>query len=347
MSLKRKASKPLQPNKCKVGRISAKIEDITAESPLIRQPTDRKLIWDDLKGTGISVVRVITEEKALEYLKMMHAWLKDLNTGMDPEKLETVDRVLSMLPSVHGIVKSAAAGQAIWMWLLRMEPSVMQTFATIHNVPTSELITSFDGFGWYPAKQDGSAFAVPQNKEIHLWPHKDQDLRLSDDPFMCIQGVVYLSDNRKRPGKDGGFMYWPHTQTKGLKYWQEYFTQDELFSLNTPKKKKAFSLKVTKDSQIKNWWKVPGPVPGVINGETARIVVAPPGCLVLWPSTTVHANAPPVVVEGEETAERAVAYICQHKRSLATPTVLKRRIAYVEQGSTTSHWPHRFVKKKC
>ena len=348
-------SPKIDTQKCQAGFIQGKIKDIPTVTPPIRDPKDRKAILKDLHDEGVCVVRVLSEEQAETYRQKMWAWFEDLGTGIDRKDPKSWDRVSSWLPTKHGIVKSAGAGQAPFMWELRLEEGVLNAFASIHGVQPKDLLASFDGFGLYPPKQDASAFALPQDKKVRMWPHKDQDLRLSN-PYKCVQGVVYLSDNRKRPGKDGGFMYWPKTHTKGLEYWMERFSPEEIFAMDA---KKLESLVLDEEkltpSKVKNWWKVPGPVPGVVDVSSTRIVIAPPGCMVLWPSTTVHANAPPLSCSEEEKeqagqelqqmAERAVAYICMHKRSLASTAILKRRIKYSQIGATTSHWPHMFLSK--
>ena len=43
-------------------------------------------------------------------------------------------------------------GQSDFMWHLRLRPEIQNIFSEIHNVPTSDLITSFDGFSVFFSK---------------------------------------------------------------------------------------------------------------------------------------------------------------------------------------------------
>jgi hypothetical protein len=69
-------------------------------------------------------------------------------------------------------------------------------------------------------------------------------------------------------------------------------------------------------------------------------IKCPAGSLVLWDSRTIHCGKEPDSSRAEPNY-RCVVYLCYTPRSLASPTLLNKKINAWENLRTTSHWPHK------
>ncbi|KAI9013591.1 hypothetical protein DFJ74DRAFT_758361 [Hyaloraphidium curvatum] len=139
-------------------------------------------VWPEvLADQGYVAVAALTAEEARAAHEALWKWITDRFPRVVRGRPETY--TLENYPdNVHGILKSYGAGQAEFLWRLRTHPAVLSAFAQIWKEPTSELITSFDGFCIYPAGFGARAGS---------WPHRDQDPNVNSR--LCIQGQVVLS----------------------------------------------------------------------------------------------------------------------------------------------------------
>ena len=90
------------------------------------------------------------------------------------------------------LIQHWGIGQAQFLWDVRQNPNVANTFSALWNTPADDLLVSFDG----------ASFGMPS--EItkrgyyrgNQWFHVDQ--RFSDSQFRCVQSWVTADD--VRPG---------------------------------------------------------------------------------------------------------------------------------------------------
>mmetsp|Transcript_41555 Transcript_41555/g.50556 ORF Transcript_41555/g.50556 Transcript_41555/m.50556 type:complete len:620 (-) Transcript_41555:192-2051(-) len=213
-------------------------------------------------------------------------------------------------------------------WKARTLPPVKETFSAIWGVSTDDLIVSYDG---------GNAFRPWKMNPRWLtrddWWHLDQNSRVRDvDPSerVCVQGLVSFSDATE---DTGGLCVIPRSHL-------EFGEVCE----------RAPGSRILQDFIY-----IPDGDP-VLSKDTAILVCAKAGDLLLWDSRTVHCNTPALtaanrmVLPAEEKLQeteddndiiRLAAYVCMVPRSQATNEVLTQRLqAYLSRTGTT-HWPNK------
>mgnify|MGYP003662818845 CR=1 FL=1 len=188
------------------------------------------------------------------------------------------------------MVLDYAAPHENFVWQIRSEPGVVETFEKVHG--TRDLIVSFDAIniGFH----DRSDF--PANKP---WPHQDQDP--AKPGFRCLQGLVNLQPCGPN---DGGLIV-----CKGGHLISEEFHKDMADEPRIPAWTPEWygftdnGMKWLKDHGLE-WIKV----------------CAEPGDLILWDSRTPHYNVPTTSKQ-----DRMAIYTCYMPVSEATQEDLIRK----------------------
>lgn len=139
----------------------------------------------ELAEKGYTVITAMTQEEAYSFRDDFEKWRNVLSEDGKTE-----------LDQIHGIIKSYGIGQAEFMWNIRKHDGILNAFRNL--VGTNDLITSFDGAGYYPLSNKPSKLN-PVN-----WAHRDQCNKYVG--LQTIQGVLYLEDSISED--DGGFVCW-------------------------------------------------------------------------------------------------------------------------------------------
>ena len=162
--------------------------------------------WKAFLGQhGYVVIQVLDDDAAKLVFESMWAWILERfpNVRRDDPSSYTFE---NWPDHIHGILKSYGAGHADFVWDLRVTPTILDVFAEIHGVDAKDLITSFDGFCFYP-----KGLPVQPNQ---LWAHRDQNP--NSNAWMCYQGLVSLTPPSENAG---GLVLWDstlHTDFSGL-----------------------------------------------------------------------------------------------------------------------------------
>ncbi|KAH7028758.1 uncharacterized protein B0I36DRAFT_324529 [Microdochium trichocladiopsis] len=195
-----------------------------------------------------------------------------------------------------------------FMWDARMEPGVLDAFATIWG--TDELLASFDSLNvTLPNRTD-----VPRKG---AWEHVDQSpLRRG---LHCVQGILNLSPSGP---EDGGLVVYPGSHALNEVFFD---TQTDSATWN-PLDRFLF------DKEQLAWF--------AAHGSTPLKVCADVGDLILWDSRTIHYGAEPT----ERSSQiRTVIYAAYTPARLASPEQLALKKEVFEKYGGTTHWPHQNI----
>ncbi|KAI0137195.1 phytanoyl-CoA dioxygenase [Xylariales sp. AK1849] len=241
----------------------------------------------DLQKYGFAVVKgAIPHDRAVRY---QDTWHKDNLPVQTPRN--TFDS--------YGISHEK------FMWDARMEPGVLNAFATIWG--TDELLVSFDSLNvTFPNRKD-----IPK---IGAWEHLDQSpLRRG---LHCVQGFINLSPSGP---EDGGLVVYPGSHA----------LNDDFFDTQTGKSTWSPIDRYIFSREQLVWFNARGIRPLKVNADV--------GDLILWDSRTIHYGAEP-----QETSNqiRTIIYAAYTPARLASPEqIALKKEAFQKYGGTT-HWPH-------
>ncbi|KAK0102120.1 hypothetical protein ONS96_006084 [Cadophora gregata f. sp. sojae] len=261
---------------------------------------------DDLVRNGYAVVKgAVPRDRADGYGRAFYDFLESFNLGFDRNDSSTIKRANLPVINEKGMVLDYAAPHENFVWQIRSEPGVIETFEKVHG--TQDLIVSFDAIniGFH----DRSDF--PANKP---WPHQDQDP--AKPGFRCLQGLVNLQPCGPN---DGGLIV-----CKGGHLISEDFHRDMADEPRIPAWTPEWygftdnGMKWLKDHGLE-WIKV----------------CAEPGDLILWDSRTPHYNVPTTSKQ-----DRMAIYTCYMPVSEATQEDLIRKKQAFEERLGTTHWPN-------
>lgn len=231
-------------------------------------------------------------------------WASPFSTADDPASWAS-------LPAhdYTGIIAGHGIGQSQFAWHARSIPGVRRAFAAIWR--DDDVITSFDGANVFRPFREPSGSAGLRTASG--WWHVDQGARKRGRH--AVQGALSLTASS---AATGGLAVRPGSHK----------AHDELLS-RFPESTQDFVVLPEGDPVLQQY-------PGVL-------VVNPPGSLLLWDSRCVHCNSPALVdseIQGAPQLLRLVAYVCMTPRKRADADTLAARRLAVDQGATTTHWPH-------
>ena len=209
---------------------------------------------------------------------------------------------------------------------------VIKVFAGLWNVPTSKLLTSFDGANMYPnpryahnAEGEGHSQLETKMIEIPFGYGAEEDggdsgqevevkVAVEAPAPMLPASVKTVEDKLGLVHTAGRYRMWPHRDQKPSR--QERICIQGLYCMlpNTGRSDgglvvypKTHTIDWTeKDTRAKSsgdWYLVPTNSPEV-NPQNAAVLRTPAGCLLLWDSRLIHCNRPPTA----QGRTRAVSY---------------------------------------
>jgi len=259
-----------------------------------------------LEVEGYVIIHNVLEQSAIQ--EGLELFWKDWNTvspGFVRHDPSTWSIETSPLMFAKGIAVFNGFGQSDFMWHARLQPSIQGLFAQVHNVPVSELITSFDGF---------SLFFTKKQKNPKAWWHIDQH---PTNTHYSIQGAYnYLPVLET----SAGLTLVPRSHNTFVP--SETRNTDDWITLERNKTPEEAA-------------------PILANGVK---LLLPANSFVLWNSRTIHANTGQTLNESDKL-NRLTTYVTYSPRSRTTPEITaKRRQAYLD-GITTSHWPEKLEPK--
>jgi ectoine hydroxylase-related dioxygenase (phytanoyl-CoA dioxygenase family) len=278
-----------------------------------------------LEQYGVAIIHGVIDSKECQHMLngmwdyLEHASQKWKKPIQRTDK-STWGEMRNLWPIHTMLIKQFGIGQTQMNWDLRQNPKVADIFAQLWNVKTQDLLTSFDGASFHmPPETVGRGFQNVKNS----WWHTDQSLRRND--FECVQSWITALET----GEGDATLAVLEGSHKLHAAFAQEFQKDQ-------KDKKWPSdnwHKLTQDQLA--WYQA---------RCQARYITCPAGAMVFWDSRSIHYARQHMKGRAAADRLRCIAYMCMAPRKLATPAILKKRIAAFENGRTTSHWPHRFFK---
>ena len=202
---------------------------------------------------------------------------------------------------LHGILKHYF-GHTELQWKIR--ELCAPIFAKIWNCKPEDLLCSFDGGCFLPAKEKKS-----KNKS---WIHVDQS-RYHPKGMCCVQGVVNFVDNGP---EDGGLILVENSRDIFDNYMEKYPSQGIMWTFANMENEMLSNKRLLK-------------------------VCAPAGSIILFDSRMFHCNIQPsgLPLRSDGTPRfRMATYVSMQPRVHATPKELEKRKELYEKGRLTGHW---------
>ncbi|KAH7323463.1 phytanoyl-CoA dioxygenase [Rhexocercosporidium sp. MPI-PUGE-AT-0058] len=289
-------------------------------SPPIPNDIAQKLSYndwrEDLRLNGYAVVKnAIPLDRALAYQQKAFDWLKSFGTDLDLNDHRTwVKENLPVQTKINTFASYCVAHER-FMWEARMEPGVLDAFATIWG--THELLASFDSLNvTFPNRTD-----VPRKPP---WEHTDQSpLRRG---LQCVQGIINLSTSGP---EDGGLVVYP----------KSHLYRDEFYDSQTEETKSSWTAldRYMFDAKQLEWFAGKGIHPKKVCAEV--------GDLILWDSRTIHYGSEPSPLS---STIRTVIYAAYTPAKLASADALRTKAEIFKEFGGTTHWPHdNIVRRDC
>ncbi|KAG0044139.1 hypothetical protein BGZ83_010634 [Gryganskiella cystojenkinii] len=338
--------------------------DIPNVYPPIFEPSQTDEIQDYLRTEGYVAVQVTTEEEARARYSEFWAFLEALGSGISRYDTSTWDKASTWPQQDHGILFGYGVGQADFAWRIRVEPNVVKVFADLWNVPTTKLLTSFDGANMYPnpryahnAGGEGDSEVNTSTVEIPYGYGAEGEgegegrevevkVAVATRAPMLPEAVKTGADKLGLVHTTGSYRMWPHRDQKPSR--QERICVQGLYSMlpNTGPSDgglvvypRTHTIDWTeRDVRAKtsgDWYRTPTDAPE-IDPKNAAVLRTPAGCLLLWDSRLIHCNRPPTA----EGRTRAVSYVCMLPKGNATKAALAQRQKAYTAFKTTTHWPY-------
>lgn len=234
------------------------------------------------------------------FTKMFFDWFESCNPafkGLLPETWKSKN----MPTQLHGILKHYF-GHTELQWQIR--ELCVPIFAKIWGINPLELLCSFDGGCFLPAKEKRN-----KNKS---WIHVDQS-RYHDRGFCSVQGVVNFVDNGP---EDGGLVLVENSRDVFNAYMEKYPSQGIMWTYANMENEMLSNKKLIK-------------------------ICAPAGSILLFDSRMFHCNTQPTgsVIKPDGTPRfRMATYVSMQPRVHATSKELEKRKELYEKGRLTGHW---------
>lgn len=279
-------------------------------------PGDEAL--EHLRSEGYVVIRAVANASELEVAKrLLWEFVEKAGVGADRHAPSSW---LNLLPNTFGIVWSHGVGQSQFMWYLRTRPRLLRAFARFWRTEPEDLISSFEGFSFFPPSQ----LEHEWSPLAESWFHTDQNAA-SRPGLQTIQSFISLWEQDE---STGGFVVVPRSHLQ-----HDAVTRRVYRSRPATPPEQQFLMIPPNDRVL-------------TRGSAPRLVRVSAGDAVLWDSRVVHCNTPrltagetPPDADGAPRPARLVGYVSLAPRDKASETVLYERQQGFPEGLTCTHWP--------
>jgi hypothetical protein len=269
------------------------------------------------KDGFVVVTGICTDSEINTMLNNWKSDLENLGTGIDLNRPETLTK--PYLPGIAnvGIFKdpSSGWGQSRTAWESRR--LALPVFQCLWG-SDKKLQTSFDTGSLFP---NWNLPSLRKSKTASGWLHVDKGSFIDQE---SIQGLfTWLPADEK----SGGLVVCPGTHNEHSNI------------LDIQRKIDSKSNYIPLD------WSIPGIVK-IVESAGVHLVSAPAGSMILWNSTTIHANNPALVTsDSTSSVLRFANYVCMMPEHTNKETYELRSQA-IEKGKSCNHWTFAFDKSK-
>jgi len=260
---------------------------------------------------GVCIVKNIMNENECNQMveKMANTFeylTADLDVPFQFSDPSTWNTLEELGPIRHMLHHHYSIGQAQFVWDIRCNPHIVQTFAKLWN--TEDLLVSFDGLSYSLPPEITKAKGA-----WHDFDHFHTDQSFVKEGLHCIQGMINGYDTNKG---DATLV----TLIGSHKYHYQYGQHHHNYSTHDFASIKDVNFFLER---------------GCIHHR----LTFPRGSLVLWDSRTIHYGGEPLPLRREPNF-RAIVYLCYTPRALITEEKRQIKMRCFEEMKTTNHWPH-------
>ena len=268
-------------------------------------------IPNELETNGVCVIPIFNQEECNLMIQDMWKMLADLTKTMQVPISEhdkkTWKTLYDLFPKHAMLLQHWGVGHSQFAWNVRQHPKVLNEFAKLWNVNSTDLITSFDGVSVHFPPEVTNRGWFKNN-----WLHCDQSF--TRNKLECIQGFV--SATHCKP-EDATFCYLEGSHKLHKEFANTYNKLD-----------KSDWYKLSDDEQAYFAKK----------GCVMKRLEVPAGSLVLWDSRLIHSGVEPLKTRACQNL-RCVVYVCMVPRILSSEKNQKKRQKAFSELRMTTHWP--------
>jgi len=217
----------------------------------------------------------------------------------------------SLYPKHSMLHQHFKIGHAQYIWNIRQNEKVIDTFSQFWGIDNNELFTSFDG----------ASFHLPPEKTKRgwfrkLWLHCDQSFKRNE--FECIQSWVTAYDIDDGDGTLV-FLEGSNNYHKEFAEKHEINCKGEWYKLGSDDEYDFY----TKEKQCEKTY-----------------IKCKAGSMVFWDSRTIHCGVEPH--KGREIPKiRNVVYLCMTPKTMSSDKINLKRIKAFNELRMTTHCPHK------
>jgi len=235
----------------------------------------------------------------VEFTDMFFNWFESCCTDFKKSMPDTW-LVKNMPTLLHGILKHYF-GHTELQWQIR--ELCAPIFARIWNCKEADLLCSFDGGCFLPAKE--------KKNQYKSWIHIDQSRYQRS--FQAVQGVVNFVDNGP---EDGGLVLVENSKDVFEEYMDKYPSEGIVWGPSNMGDPMLATKRLIK-------------------------ICAPAGHILLFDSRVFHCNVAPsgsTLKQDNLPRFRMAIYVSMQLRINATVKELKKRVELYQKGRLTGHW---------
>lgn len=273
---------------------------------------------EKLKGTiekyGVGIIPNVLGKEEIESMRngmwdyLEHTTQK-FEKPISRENDKTWIEYLKLYPKHSMLLQQYGVGHSQFVWDVRQNPKVVNIFSKFWEVPSNDLLTSFDGASFHFPPENSNRGWYRQT-----WYHTDQSYFRPD--FECVQSWVTAYDVEEG---DATLAFLESSNT----YHKEFQEHHQLTDKSDWYKHNRLEQSFYEDK-----------------GCEEKRIKCKAGSMVFWDSRTIHCGTEPLRSRKEKNL-RNVVYICMTPRSLATEANLKKKRKALNDLRMTTHWPHK------
>jgi hypothetical protein len=263
---------------------------------------------------GVGIIPDVLNESEIEDMKNgMWDYLEHVTQNFEKPISRNDEKTwveyVKMFPKHSMLLQQYGVGHSQFVWDVRQNPKVVDTFSKLWETPNEELLTSFDGVSFHfpPEKTKRGWYRK-------TWYHTDQSYFRPD--FECVQSWITAYDVNEG---DATLAFMEKSNTYHKEFQDHFQIEDKSnWYKHSEIEQKFYEEKGCEEKRIK----------------------CKAGTMVFWDSRTIHCGT-----EAQKTREKSnirnVVYVCMLPRKLATEASLRKKQKAFNELRMTTHWPHK------
>jgi hypothetical protein len=271
-------------------------------------------VKDTVLKYGVAIVPSVIDSSEIENMKEgMWSYLEHttqkFERPLNRNDPKTWVEFLKLYPKHSMLLQQYQVGHSQFVWDIRQNPKVVNTFSKIWSEKSEDLLTSFDGASFHFPPEETNRGWYRQT-----WYHTDQSYFRPD--FECIQSWVTAYDVEEGDATLA-FMESSNIYHKEFQEVNKVTDKSDWYK-HTTEEQSFYEKKGCEEKRIK----------------------CKAGDMVFWDSRTIHCGTEPIKTRNKQNL-RNVVYVCMKPRKYATEANLRKKRKALDELRMTTHWPHK------